>query len=116
MFADYSSTGPGVSTGGSVGLGTCSHIGIGASVRHGVSIGDYSVIGGQSSVNRAIGDNKIAYGIPVREVGERSANAAYISHNWARCRHDRYTWNSLYSLWILVLSNIVSRAMFHIRK
>lgn len=78
MFADYSSTGPGVSTGGSVRLGTCSHIGIGTSVRHGVSIGDYSVIGGQSFVNRDIGDHKVAYGIPVREVRERSADAAYL--------------------------------------
>src|SRR3546814_8796729 len=61
MFADYSSTGPGVSTGGSVGMGTCSHIGIGASVRHGVSIGDYREICGQSFVNRDIGDNKVTY-------------------------------------------------------
>src|SRR3546814_19787722 len=35
MFADYSSTGPGVSTGGTVGLATCSNIGIGASVKNG---------------------------------------------------------------------------------
>lgn len=78
LLADYCSTGPGVATGGSVRIGLCSHVGIGASVRHGVAIGDFSVIGGQSFVNRAIGDRRVAHGVPATEARERSPDSAYL--------------------------------------
>jgi acetyltransferase EpsM len=77
-FGDYSSTGPGVSTGGNVSVGALSYIGIGASVRHGIRVGRGSVIGGQAFVDRDIGDHLVCYGVPARPVRAQEEGARYL--------------------------------------
>ena len=61
IFENYSSTGPGVTTGGNVELGQCSHLGIGSTVKHQISIGDNTIIGAQSLVlkKHALGFNSM---------------------------------------------------------
>lgn len=78
VFAEFSSTGPGVVTGGDVEVGTMSHIGIGATVKHGLTIGTNCVIGGQAYVDRSIGDDVVSYGVPARARQQRQPGAAYL--------------------------------------
>lgn len=77
-FEDYASTGPGVSTGGNVTVGALSHIGIGASVRHGIRIGQGSVIGGKAFVDRDVGDHLVCYGVPARPMRAHEEGARYL--------------------------------------
>jgi acetyltransferase EpsM len=77
-FEDFSSTGPGVCTGGNVRVGELSHIGIGASVCHGIAIGANSVVGGQAFVNRDLGDDLVSFGVPARPRHQRALGAVYL--------------------------------------
>jgi len=78
MFDDFSSTGPGVVTGGNVSVGSLSHIGIGATVLHGIRISENSVIGGQSLVDRDVQENLVCFGVPARPQRTRLMGAAYL--------------------------------------
>jgi acetyltransferase EpsM len=78
QFDDFSSTGPAVATGGGVMVGTCSHIGIGAVLSHGVTVGAHTVIGGQSYVNRDAESHSIYYGSPARKIRDRTEDQAYL--------------------------------------
>lgn len=60
----FSSLAPGVRIGGHVQLGKRTVICIGAVIRHGVEIGDDSVIGSASYVHCSIEPNTLSYGIP----------------------------------------------------
>jgi acetyltransferase EpsM len=75
---DFASTGPGVSTGGDVQIGSLSHIGIGASVRHGIRIGRNCVIGGKAYVDRDVSDNWVSFGIPARPQYQRALGQSYL--------------------------------------
>jgi acetyltransferase EpsM len=77
-FDDYASTGPGVVTGGNVVVGALSHIGIGASVRHGIHIGQGCVIGGMAYVDRDVGDRLVCYGVPARPIRAHREGARYL--------------------------------------
>lgn len=77
-FHDFSSTGPGVSTGGNVSVGSLSHIGIGASVLQGIRIGANSVIGGKAFVDRNVGSNLVCFGVPARPQRTRLTGAPYL--------------------------------------
>jgi len=58
----------------SVKIGECCYIGPKCVINRGVTIGDHSVIGAQSFVNRDIPPFSIAYGIPARIVGHVKIN------------------------------------------
>lgn len=75
---NFSSLAPGVNIGGNVTVGERTSILIGASIKHNIKIGDDSVVGGSSFVNRDIGKNKLAYGIPAKIVRERLSDEKYL--------------------------------------
>ena len=76
-FDDYSSCGPGVITGGNVKIGNSSYIGIGTTVKHGVTIGKDTLVGGHSFVNKNCKDNFIYYGVPIKEIKKRKSSSNY---------------------------------------
>lgn len=65
-------------TGGNVTIGACTHIGLGAVITHGVTIGAHSVIGGNSFVGREIADHTVSYGNPARVIRPRNARDRYL--------------------------------------
>ena len=77
-FENYSSTGPGVTTGGNVELGQCSHLGIGSTVKHQTSIGDNTIIGAQSLVLKNCNKNSVYYGIPAKKIRDREDISKYL--------------------------------------
>jgi sugar O-acyltransferase (sialic acid O-acetyltransferase NeuD family) len=77
-FENYSSTGPGVTTGGNVELGQCSHLGIGSTVKHQTSIGDNTIIGAQSMVLKNCNKNSVYYGIPAKKISDREDSSKYL--------------------------------------
>jgi sugar O-acyltransferase (sialic acid O-acetyltransferase NeuD family) len=78
VMDDFSSLAPGAVTGGSVRIGLRSAISIGATIKHGVTIGNDTVVGGKSYVNKTLPENVLAYGIPARVVRSRTAGEVYI--------------------------------------
>jgi sugar O-acyltransferase (sialic acid O-acetyltransferase NeuD family) len=75
---DFSSLAPGVTTGGSCQVGRSSAVGIGASLRHGVHIGEHAVIGGQSMVLDDVQSYTVAYGSPAKAVRSRRRGDKYL--------------------------------------
>jgi len=77
-LGEYSSLSPGVTTGGRVLIGKCTAIGIGATILHYINIGNNCVIGGNSLVNKEIGDGYVAFGIPAKPVKSRLPEDKYL--------------------------------------
>ena len=77
-FEDFSSTGPGVKTGGNVIVNKNSYIGIGATVVHNISIGKNTVIGGNSYVNKNCSHNAVYFGIPAKKIRNRNEKNKYL--------------------------------------
>ena len=77
IFDDYTSCGPGVVTGGNVKIGNCTHIGIGSTIKHGIDIGENTLIGGHSYVNKNCESNSIYYGVPVKKIKKRKNSSNY---------------------------------------
>ena len=75
---DYSSLAPGALTGGNVKIGLRSAISIGAIIKHGLKIGDDSVVGANSYLNIDLPNNQVAYGTPAKQVRIRSIGDAYL--------------------------------------
>ena len=75
---DFSSTGPGAVIGGNVKIGTGSIVSIGATIKHGITIGCNSLIGAMSFLNKDIKSNLIYYGIPAKEIRSRESDEAYL--------------------------------------
>ena len=75
----FSSIAPRVVTGGNVKIGVRSAVSIGATVKHGIVIGDDVLIGANSYVNKAFDSNLVAYGTPCKFVRERTKGDAYLS-------------------------------------
>lgn len=66
-FVDnYSSLAPGVNFGGHTHIGKCVDMGIGSSTLQSVTIGDYSVVGGQTMVTKSFPENSKIIGVPGR--------------------------------------------------
>ena len=78
VFSNFSSTGPAVATGGNVKIGELSFLGIGCSVRHNITIGRNTVIGGQSFVSNNCKSNSLYYGVPAKRVRKRSEKEEYL--------------------------------------
>ena len=77
MF-DYSSLAPGAVTGGSVTVGLRSSISIHATIKDGLKIGDDSVVGANSYLNKDLPKNQVAYGTPAKQVRSRNIGDAYL--------------------------------------
>ena len=75
---DFCSLAPGVNTGGNVSVGMRSAISIGASIKHGVEIGNDVVVGGSSLVLEDIEDNCVFYGIPSKYIRRRKLGEKYL--------------------------------------
>lgn len=78
VMEDFSSLGPGVSTGGNCQIGQYSAIGIGATLVHNVMIGEHAVIGAGSVVMKSIDSFAVAYGVPARTVRSRLEGDKYL--------------------------------------
>ena len=78
IFKNYSSTWPGVITGGNVKLCECSHLGLGSAVKHRISIGDNTIIGAKSLVLKKCNKNSIYFGIPAKKIRGRKYNSKYL--------------------------------------
>ena len=79
---DFSSLGPRAVTGGTVVIGACSAIAIGAVVSHAISIGGQTVIGAGAVTLRDIPGEVVAYGVPARVIRKRSAGEAYLGERF----------------------------------
>jgi sugar O-acyltransferase (sialic acid O-acetyltransferase NeuD family) len=77
-FQDYSSTGPGTVTGGSVVVGKMSHLGIGAVVKQNIRIKENTIIGANSYVNKDCLSNHIYFGTPAIKIRKRKYNEIYL--------------------------------------
>ena len=78
VMEDFSSLAPGVTTGASCRIGTYSAVSIGAVLRHGITIGEHSVIGGGSYVTKDVEPFSIAYGTPARKIRARQQGEKYL--------------------------------------
>ena len=79
VVSDFASLAPGVITGGNVKVEELSAISIGAVVKHGIKIGNDSVIGASSYVNKDVGNNVVAYGIPCKKIRDRVHGEPYLA-------------------------------------
>jgi sugar O-acyltransferase (sialic acid O-acetyltransferase NeuD family) len=77
-LGDFASLAPAAATGGRVTIGTCTAIGIGATVNHGLTIGEHTVIGAGATVVESIGDRVVALGTPGRVVRVRAEGERYL--------------------------------------
>ncbi len=76
IFNNFSSSGPGVITGGTVHVDKFSHLGIGCVVKNNISIKENVICGGKSYINKNCKKNSIYFGIPskfkkFRRLGEK---------------------------------------------
>ena len=78
VMLNFSSLAPAAIAGGSVVLGLRSAICIGAKIKHGIRIGDDSIVGANSYLNKNLANNKVAYGTPAREIRERNIFDPYL--------------------------------------
>jgi sugar O-acyltransferase (sialic acid O-acetyltransferase NeuD family) len=77
-FKNFSSSGPGVVTGGNVTIDQYSYLGIGSVIKHGIKIGTNTVIGGNSFVNKNCYSNFVYYGIPIKKIRKRKFDENYL--------------------------------------
>ena len=65
---DFSSTGPGVVTGGHVSIGKRSYLGIGCIIKNNIIIKSDCVIGAQSYVNKNTNKSEVLFGVPAKKI------------------------------------------------
>lgn len=70
---------------GSIVVGKGSFVGDGAMILHGVTIGDYALVGAMSLVNRDLPANAVAYGVPCRVARQYEGDPEADGH----CETDR---------------------------
>ena len=78
IFDDFSSTGPGMVTGGNVEVGLMCHIGIGSIVNNNVNIKKYIIIGGNSYVNKSCKKKGLYFGSPIKFQKKINRNFNYL--------------------------------------
>lgn len=77
-FGNFSSTGPGVVTGGNVKIGEMTHLSIGSTVKNNITIKSNALIGGSSFVNKDCDKNSVYYGVPAKKIKSRNENEEYL--------------------------------------
>ena len=60
FFGDFSSTGPGVVTGGNVSIGKYSHLGIGSTIKNNITVDMSTIVGGNTFINKNCKKNSIS--------------------------------------------------------
>ncbi|MDO9484686.1 MAG: transferase, partial [Actinomycetota bacterium] len=78
QLGDFASLAPRAVTGGRVSIGSRSAISIGAVLKHGLTIGEDTVVGGSSYVDRDLPSGVVAYGVPARVIRSRERGDAYL--------------------------------------
>ena len=78
VMLDYSSLAPSSITGGTVQIGIRSAVSIGATIKHGLKIGNDSVVGANSYLNKDLPNNQVAYGTPAKQVRTRNIGDSYL--------------------------------------
>jgi sugar O-acyltransferase (sialic acid O-acetyltransferase NeuD family) len=78
VMEDFSSLAPGVTTGGNCHIGKHAAVSIGAVLRHGIVIGEHSVVGAGSVVLGAVEAFSVAYGSPAKKVRDRLPGDKYL--------------------------------------
>jgi len=68
FFEDFSSVGPGVTTGGNVIVRKNSFIGIGSTIKQKIEIKSNTVVGAKSFVDKNCEKNSVYYGIPAKKI------------------------------------------------
>ena len=76
-IANFTSIAPNAVTGGNVQVGEFSVIGIGATVKHAVSIGYNCIIGASSFLNKDAKSNSVYYGIPAKFIRNHELGKKY---------------------------------------
>jgi sugar O-acyltransferase (sialic acid O-acetyltransferase NeuD family) len=77
LMMDFSSLAPSAVTGGTVRIGLRSAVSIGAIIKHGLKIGNDSVVGANSYLNKDLSNNQVAYGTPANQVRARNIGDSY---------------------------------------
>jgi len=77
-IANFASIAPNAVTGGSVMVGEFSAIGIGATVKHNVSVGYNCIIGASSLINKDTKSNSVYYGIPAKFIRNHELGKKYL--------------------------------------
>jgi sugar O-acyltransferase (sialic acid O-acetyltransferase NeuD family) len=78
LMETASSLAPQTITGGNVRIGTCTAVGLGAQVIHGIQIGAHTVVGAGALVLRDIPERCVAYGVPARVIRPRKEDEPYL--------------------------------------
>ena len=65
-ISDFVSLSPGTTTGGNVGIGRMTFIGMNSTIRQGLTLGENCLVGAQTYVNRSAPDNAVLWGNPAR--------------------------------------------------
>jgi acetyltransferase EpsM len=78
IFHNFSSTGPGVITGGNVTVSEQSFLGIGSVIKDKIFIGKNTVIGGKAFVRKNCKANSVYYGVPAKRIKKRNLNEPYL--------------------------------------
>jgi sugar O-acyltransferase (sialic acid O-acetyltransferase NeuD family) len=78
VMLDYSSLAPSSVAGGTVQIGIRSAVSIGATIKHGLKIGNDSVVGANSYLNKDLPNNQVAYGTPAKQVRTRNIGDSYL--------------------------------------
>lgn len=78
VLNDFSSLGPGVTTGGNVKIGSCTAVGLGANILNEITIGNHSMIGSGCLVVKNVADQKVVYGVPAKMIREREIGEKYL--------------------------------------
>jgi len=79
QLASFASLAPGATTAGRVRIGECTALGIGASIVHGVVVGEHTVIGAASLVLNDLPGEVVAYGVPAAVARTREPSDPYLA-------------------------------------
>ncbi|GAA3606949.1 acetyltransferase [Flavivirga amylovorans] len=75
----FSSLAPSSAIGGHVSIGAFSAVSMGTTIIQNITIGIHTIIGAGSLVLKDIGNNIIAYGVPVKEIKKREIGEPYLA-------------------------------------
>jgi acetyltransferase-like isoleucine patch superfamily enzyme len=78
LMLDFSSLAPAAILGGNVRIGTRSAICIGSVIKQNIFIGDDSIVGANSYLNKDLSNNQVAYGSPAKPIRTRTNSDDYL--------------------------------------
>lgn len=78
IMEDFSSLAPGVTTGGNCRVKNHTAISIGSTIRHGITIGEHSVVGAGALVLDEVQSFSVVYGTPAKKIRSRTKGEKYL--------------------------------------